>query len=648
MGGRRRTLGVVALPALVVLSTVLHWLAAQWVHGLWIVPDEAIYAQRALTFWHHGPWPLLHGPGAGYSVLYPVLAGIPLTAAGAVHGYVWLKPLQALVVSLAAVPVWWYGRRVAPPACAFVAAVLTLASPLLLYDGFVMTEVLFYPLAAATLLGLAHALAAPSRRAIAAAVVLVAAAVLTRTQAVAFVPVAAVAVALDAALARDARRLRRAWPLWVLLAAGVALVAAVPRAVGAYSVTIGGGYPAGRALGLVYDHLAYVALACGLAPFIAFALLVADGARGRVRDAHVRALAAVTASATAIVVVQVGVFSARYSPHLLGRDLAALPPLLFVCFAAWAARPRRLAPVAVASLAVLGLVVLAPWDRLVQPDVFADTFGAIVFAHVHLAASSLVAVFAGAVVVAVVVSVRRAPLAPAALVLVALLAASVFAARDVAAAANARLAHRVGPVPDWIDRAARGDVVYVYGGEQAWSEPYQESFWNRRLTRVLSLWPASVPGPIAQTDVTLPPSGRLPGKERWAVAPDRIRLAGARVAHLGLWNTDVRGLTLWRLDGPPRVTLIEDGVQPNGDMTGDANISVYGCRGGSLLLTLLPKATSTLTVDVDGLPVLHQRLAGLGSWSGSIPAPRSRRPRLCVFTLRPHLLLGSTRIGYAP
>lgn len=647
MGGRR-TLGVAALPVLVALSACLHWLAARQVHGLWIVPDEAIYAQRGLTFWTHGPWPLLHGPGAGYSVLYPALAGIPLAAAGAARGYVWLKPLQALVGSLAAVPVWWYARRVAPPAFAVVAAALTLASPLLLYDGLVMTEVLFYPLAAAALLALAHALAAPSRRSVAAAVVLVAAAVLTRTQAVAFLPVAAVAAALDAAFARDARRLRRAWPVWLLLVAGIALVALAPGAVGAYSVTIGGGYPVGRALGLVYDHLAYVALASGLAPFIALVLLAADGARGRVRDPHVRALAAVAVSAAAVLVVQVGVFSARYSPHLLGRDLAALPPLLFVCFAAWAARPRRLVPLAVASLVVLALVVVAPWDRLVQSVAFADTFDAIVFAHVPMAAASAVAVFAVVVLAAVVVTARRAPLAPAALVLPALVVASVFAAGDVAAAANASRAHRVGVVPDWIDRAANGDVVYLYGGEQAWSEPYQETFWNRRLTRVLSLWPASVPGPIAQTEVTLPPTGRLPGHERWAVAPDRIRLAGAPVAHLDLWNTDVAGLTLWRLDAPPRVTQIEEGVQPNGDMTDAANISVYGCSGGSLQLTLLPKATKELTVDLDGQPVLHQSLAGLGSWSGAIPAPRYRRPRLCVFTLLPHLLLGSTRIEYVP
>ena len=39
-----------------------------------------------------------------------------------------------------------------------------------------------------------------------------------------------------------------------------------------------------------------------------------------------RALVAVTASAVVLVTLQVGTFSSRFSPHLLGRDLAALPP----------------------------------------------------------------------------------------------------------------------------------------------------------------------------------------------------------------------------------------------------------------------------------------------------------------------------------
>jgi len=145
------------LPALVAASTLAHWVAARRVPGLWIMPDEAIYAERALQFWRDGSLPIFRGQGVGYGVLYPMLAGLPLAVGDLTQGYAWLKLFQALVMSLAAVPVFFYGRRLMSPSYALVAAALTLASPLLLYSGFVMTEVLFYPLAALTLLASARA-----------------------------------------------------------------------------------------------------------------------------------------------------------------------------------------------------------------------------------------------------------------------------------------------------------------------------------------------------------------------------------------------------------------------------------------------------------------------------------------------------------
>src|SRR3954447_14779397 len=111
---------------------MLHWLAGRRLHGIWIVPDEAIYGERARIIWHEGPLALLHGPSAGYGLLYPLLAGLPLSVGATASGFASLKLLQALVVSLAAVPVFVYARRLMPQAYALVAATLTVASPLLL------------------------------------------------------------------------------------------------------------------------------------------------------------------------------------------------------------------------------------------------------------------------------------------------------------------------------------------------------------------------------------------------------------------------------------------------------------------------------------------------------------------------------------
>ena len=647
--GAGRRLLPAALPAVVAVSTVVHWIAGRRLHGLWIVPDETIYAMRAVAVWHHGPFPLLHGPGAGYGLLYPIVAGLPLSTGSTATGYASLKLLQALVVSLAAVPVFFYGRRMMQAPYALLAATLTVASPLLLYSGLVMTEVLFYPVAALALLAVAHAVATTRPRDQGIALALIAAAVLTRTQAVAFVAVFAAAIVVDAALARDRRRLRAFWPTWLVLAVAAVATAAAPGVVGAYSGTLRGSYPLGAALRLTYEHLSYLALSTGLVPFAVLVLLLVGAARGREREPEARALLAVAACSVVVLVVQVGFFAARYSPHLLGRDLAALPPLLFVVLALWLARgaPRTRITATLVAFGVLCLVLLAPWNHLAQPVAFADTFGVMIFWRLHASAPvDVVMLFSIAMLAVFVLLPRRAALALPALVLAALIPASVIASNQLSGAVNSRQMDFVGPTPDWIDRAADGNVAYVYGGEAFWSVVWQERFWNRRIDRVLTLGPARVPGPMPQTAVTVRPDGRLPMREPYVVAPDRFSFIGSPVAHLAQTGLDVSGLTLWRLDGAPRVSTIEHNVQPNGDMSYPATVTVYDCRpGGRLELTLLPKSTSTLRVVLNGRLALDEPMTG-DAWNATVVVPPSHHAGVCTFTIVPQSLLGSTKIDF--
>ena len=199
---------MLGLSVVVAASTLLHWLAGRRLGGLWIMPDEGVYALRAVAFWRHGPLSLLRGQSGGYAVLYPAVAGLPLSVESIARGYASLKLLQALVVSLAAVPVFLFGRRLMSPRYALLAAVLTVASPLLLYSGLVMTEVLFYPLAAVALLAIARAVERTTVRDQAVAFATIFAAALTRLQAIVFVPVFAAAIVLDATFARSPSRLR--------------------------------------------------------------------------------------------------------------------------------------------------------------------------------------------------------------------------------------------------------------------------------------------------------------------------------------------------------------------------------------------------------------------------------------------------------
>lgn len=608
------------------------------------MPDEAIYAERAIALWRHGSLPLLQGQGAGYGLLYPALAGVTLSWSSFAHGYAWLKALQALVVSLAAVPVYLYGRRLMPRRYALLGSALTLCYPLLLYSGFVMTEALFYPLAALALLAVARAVQTGGRRDQVVALALIAAAVLTRVQAVVFVAVFACAVLVDALLARDRRRLRAFWPLWLVLAGAAAVAVARPGVLGSYAGTLRGSYPLGAALRLTYDHAAFIVLSTGVVPVFALVLLLV-----RVREPAARALVATATSATVLVVVQVGFFAARYAPHVLGRDLAALPPVLFLVFVLWLSRgaPRPLVLSGLTAFGLLCVLLPAPWGRLASPEALADTFDlAVLYRLRGLGAANVVLVVALVLAALCVVARRRFTLVLPASVLALLVVCTAVAAVEIDGRADADHAAIVGPVPAWIDRAAAGRVAYVYDGETYWNTVWEERLWNRRIDHVLSLRPSRVPGPMPQTQAAVPVSGRLPIRERYAVASDRMTFAGTPIAHLAETGLDVSGLTLWQLEEPARLSTVEHDVLPNGDMVGPATVDVYDCTGGRLDLTLLPKATKELTILYDGIPVLHANLAGLSVWHGSVPVRRSARPRLCLLTIAGGSLLGSTRIDF--
>ena len=187
--------------------------------------------------------------------------------------------------------VYAYTRRLAPEGYALLAAALTLACPLVLFSGFVMTEVLYYPLAAAALLATARAVATASVTDQAIALVLIAAAVATRVQGVVLLAVFVLALLVDAALARRSPVLRRFWPVWSLAAVGALVAAVLPGVFGAYEAAVNGSYSAGPAARLTYDHLGFLILTVGIVPAGALVLSIVDATRRQGTDAPTRALA---------------------------------------------------------------------------------------------------------------------------------------------------------------------------------------------------------------------------------------------------------------------------------------------------------------------------------------------------------------------
>ena len=584
----------------------------------------------------------------GYSTLYPVLLGLPLSLGSLHTGYALAKAVQALVMSLAAVPVYVYGRRLMPSWYALAAAALTLASPLLLYAGLLMTEVLYYPLAAWALLATARAIATGGRREVALALVLIVACVLTRSQAVVLVAVLLLGLVVDAAFRRSFRRLLPFWPVAALLVVAGAVLAVKPNVLGSYAVTLRGSYPFASGIHFTFEHLALAILTTAVLPTVALCLLTIEAVRGRLAEPELRSLVATTLAAVVLVSVQVGFFAARFAPHLLERDLAALPPLLFTVFAAWVARGGARPRLATAVVVVgLGAFLLAmPWNRLVNPVAFPDSFSLMLSYRLDEREPAVFVVLIVLILLLALVFMPRRASATFLLLPFALLAVtSAVASNTVAGLVQSVQRDFVGSDPSWIDHAAAGNVAYFYDGESYWNVVWQEQFWNRRLTQVVYT-ATPVPGPIGEARTYVGPDGRLNLDTQYVVATDYHHFVGTPVAQLAQIGLDESGLTLWRLQGPPRLSFELFGFQPNGDITFPVTVKVFDCGGGALELTLLTKSTRRLRIELDGKTVVDEPVQPNSVWRGSVPGPRSRAPRVCVYTIVPQQLLGSTAIAF--
>ena len=130
------------------------------------------------------------------------------------------------------------------------------------------------------------------------------------------------------------------------------------------------------------------------------------------------------------------------------------------------------------------------------------------------------------------------------------------------------------------------------------------------------------------------------------VAPTELELIGKPLAQAPR-STDTTGLTLWQAERPVRVSTVRAGVQPNGDISGLAQITVYACRPGSLELTLFGKVSAPVEVRVNGNLRALRILPPNAVWTESVAAPEDADGRSsCLFELETPGLIGSTRIEF--
>ena len=639
----RRIPALWLLVALVAVSTIVRAWAALRIPTPWIAADEMIYAELGRSLWETGRLDILGANTPFYSLVHPALIGLPLAAFDTALGFDVARMLEALAMSLTAVPVFLWGRRLMDERWALAAAGLTLALPAFAYTGLLMTETVFLPAMTLAAWAAANALERPTPRAQVLLVGAVALAVLTRLQGLVLVPAVVLAALLFAASQRSTTPLRRLAPG---LAALVVLGAlwSLTVAFGAYGPAGETQYDVADALRFVLYHAADAVLFTGVVPACAVAFM----ALRPPPDPAVRAYLAVTIAFGAGLVAEVGLFASRYVGRLAERDLLATAPLLFLGLALWASlgAPRSRWAKFVVPLAAAALVLALPLGRLVHraalPDALtfvpaweAGEVEAVVWTFL-ISASVAAALVRGRAVVAV-------PVALAAL----LLTTSFFAARLVEREASAqRTAFFGAAAPDWVDRTATGDVAYFYDGDPYWNGVWSYVFWNRDVRRVYVLQSAKrVPGPLPQARVDPFPFGELDDRPPpYVLASTAFTFAGEALGSVDQVGLFQRGLVLWRVEPPLRIRTILTGVQGSGDIYGPASLTAYGCIGGTFELTLIAKG-SPVTVRLESGPTTVERtLAPEEIWRPSVPA--AGESGVCALALTPTGLVGSTRIEY--
>ena len=229
-----------SLTLVVVASTVVRLLLGLGMPSTWVLPDELVYSDLARSIAEGGRPAVRDVPVFGWGEVYPaVIAPVWVLVEDRYVAYHVTLALNAVLMSLAAIPAYFLARLVVSRGSSLLVATMTVVVPSLSYTDAVLTENAFYPLFLTAVLAIAHAVRRPSLATQAAALVAVGLVIFTRIQGVALLAAYAGAALLYCLTQPRRERLpyaRRFLPT-VIVAIPVALapvVASVARGEGAF------------------------------------------------------------------------------------------------------------------------------------------------------------------------------------------------------------------------------------------------------------------------------------------------------------------------------------------------------------------------------------------------------------------------------
>ena len=653
------------LVAIVVGSAVFRAILGRGIVAPFIMVDEIIWSEVARGLADAGEPLLRDQPDPGYSIVYPLLISpVYVLFESLPDSYAALKALNALLMSLAAVPVYFLARRVMRDSFALFAALLAVAVPSLAYTGTVMTENVFYPLFLVVALVLVLVLERPTTRRVVLLYGLLGLAFATRVQAVALLPAILIApfvlsIFERRGLGSTISRFRSVYGVTAgLVVASLAIQLVGGRSpqelLGAYSPVDEASYDLGEVLQYLWWHVAELSLYVLVIPLAATIVLL-----GRVRslDQRLQASLAATVSLTVCLVPVVAAFASRFSDRIEERNLFYVAPLFTIGLLAWvergAPRPRVLATAAAVVSALL--VVAIPFDRFLTTSAITDTLMLLPLWSLQdrigedwiaFAATALAAGLAAAFLFVP----RRYALALPLLVL----GLWIVAIRPIwwgthgferfsrgALFQGVRTAER-----DWVDRAlpSGARAAYLWTGRTDRLTVNETEFFNRGVGAVYYVTDPT-PGGLPETRVRIHPrTGRVtlsdgaPVRDRFLIADSSFEPDGEALARDKGW-----GVTLWRVNVPLVYAVRIDGLYPSDTWSGKTVTYVRRrCVPGRLSVSLSSDSSlflepQTVVARSNGAVVGRVRLRDEGRTVLNVPVSPLRGTNHCrvVYTVTP-------------
>ncbi len=607
----------VAVPVAVWLTSIVVVSVGLWLFvgranaAPWIMIDEIVYSELAKSFAAHGHFLVRGVPSNGYGFVYPVAIAPAWRLFGAMpEVYKAAKAMDAVLMSLAAVPAYFLARRVLPSGLSLLAAALTVLVPSMLYTGMLMTENVFYPLFLLAAFLFVRTLEAPTplRQVVLLAVCFVG--FETRAQAVALIPAIVAAPVVLALVERRALRtaLRPFLTLYAILGGGALIALVGTTAAGRSPLTLLGAYRAATSSSYTVSgflhyflyHVAEFSLYVGVIPFAALLALWLAPRRSTTGG---RAFAVATLTTSVFLTAEVALFASQRSvDRIEERNLFYLAPFALIAMLGLGVDglvTRRRA-VLIAAGAVAGVLpFFIPFTRTITTSAVSDTFAMLPWWWVqdHLVSIGDVrwvalAVCLGAGALFVFLPRRFALVLPVLVAGYFLLTAyvveyGVHGIKKTALGSSWAGTHESHP--DWIDRLVgrNADVAVLWTASMPTAYPvWENEFFNRSVKQVYDVDGVHTPDPLPEIVANRARSGDLlvggrPVSARYVLASSAADVAGKRIGH------DTLGIDLYRVNGPVVILSHIGGLYPTDTWSGKtASYQRVDCTGGSLAVTL--------------------------------------------------------------